>query len=70
MTQEALARATGLGLSAVSKLVEQRGIDPSWTTVQRLAKVLGVSVLKFVDADLMPAEPATDRARGRPRKRK
>src|SRR5438105_774208 len=36
LTQEALARAAGVSVSAVSKL-EQRGIDPSWSTVLRLA---------------------------------
>lgn len=51
LTQEALARATGLSLSAVTKL-ERGGIDPSWSTVQRLARALGVNVLAFEAQEL------------------
>jgi transcriptional regulator with XRE-family HTH domain len=46
MSQEALARASGLSTSAVSKL-EQGGIDPSWSTVQKLAEALAVPVAAF-----------------------
>jgi transcriptional regulator with XRE-family HTH domain len=46
LTQEQVARATGLSTSAVSKL-EQHDIDPSWSTVQALAKALGVEVTAF-----------------------
>jgi transcriptional regulator with XRE-family HTH domain len=35
------AKAAGLSVSAVVKL-ERGGMDPSWSTVQRLAKALGV----------------------------
>src|SRR3954469_9096297 len=46
LSQEALARAAGLSTSTIAK-VEQRGIDPSWTTVQALATALGVSSEAF-----------------------
>ena len=54
MTQEALARATGLSVSTVSKL-EQGGIDPAWSTVQKLAAALNVSCESF---DAGPQKPA------------
>ncbi len=50
LTQEALARAAGMSVSAVSKL-EQHDMDPSWSTVQQLAGGLQVSVLAFVEGD-------------------
>jgi transcriptional regulator with XRE-family HTH domain len=43
LTQEALARSTGISTSTVAK-IEHRGIDPAWSTVVRLAKGLGVSL--------------------------
>jgi transcriptional regulator with XRE-family HTH domain len=46
MTQEGLARASGLSVSSISKL-EQRGIDPSWSTVRALAAALGVDCRAF-----------------------
>jgi transcriptional regulator with XRE-family HTH domain len=46
LSQEALARAAGLSTSTVAK-TEQRDIDPSWSTVQALAKALGVSSEDF-----------------------
>jgi transcriptional regulator with XRE-family HTH domain len=64
LTQEALARAAGLSLSAVTK-IERGGIDPSWSTVLRLAKALGVSTEAF--ANDAPQPPA--RAPGRKRRK-
>jgi ribosome-binding protein aMBF1 (putative translation factor) len=46
LSQDGLARASGLSVSAISKL-EQHAMDPSWSTVQQLARGLGVSVLEF-----------------------
>jgi transcriptional regulator with XRE-family HTH domain len=46
MTQESLARAAGLSVSSVSRL-EQRDLDPAWSTVQAIAKALGVSCDAF-----------------------
>lgn len=50
LTQEGLARAAGLSSSFVSK-IEQRSPDPSWTTVQALARALGVSCEAFGASD-------------------
>lgn len=58
LTQEGLARISGLSVSAVSKL-EQRSTDPSWSTVQRLAKALNVSPMVFGDDADEPAKPAS-----------
>ena len=41
LTQEGLARAADVSLSTVAKL-ERGEVDPSWNSVQRLAKALGV----------------------------
>jgi transcriptional regulator with XRE-family HTH domain len=46
LTQEGLARAAGLSTSAVAR-IEQRGKDPAWSTVQRLARALGVALSAF-----------------------
>lgn len=46
MTQEALARASGLSLSSVTKL-EQNDMDPAWSTVKALARALGVTTDAF-----------------------
>jgi transcriptional regulator with XRE-family HTH domain len=50
LTQEGLARRADLSLSFITKL-ERGGMDPSWSTVQRLAKALGVSTDAFVEDD-------------------
>lgn len=46
MTQEGLARAAELSTSAVAR-IEQRGKDPAWSTVRRLARALGVPLSAF-----------------------
>ena len=66
LSQDGLARASGLSVSAVSKLEQHGAIDPSWSTVQRLAKGLGVSVLAFLDDE----QPAPAPAPKKPRKGK
>ena len=53
LTQEKLARQADMSTSAVSKL-EQGGIDPSWSTVQRLARALGVRVEAFDEDEAGP----------------
>lgn len=47
LTQERLARAADLATSTVFKL-EQRGGDPAWSTVVKLARGLGVSTEAFL----------------------
>ena len=59
MTQEDLARAADMSVSAVSKL-EQREMDPSWSTVVRLAKALGVNTLAFEEEAPSPTGQKAD----------
>jgi transcriptional regulator with XRE-family HTH domain len=66
LTQEALARLAGLSTFTVSKL-EQGGVDPSWSTVKKLARALGVSVAAFEGGRPADVPPETPRPR-RPRK--
>ena len=61
LTQEALARAAGISVSAVSKL-EQTAIDPSWSTVQALARALGVEC-KALKEEAAAAEAKPKRTR-------
>lgn len=56
LTQEALARAADISLSAITKL-ESGKVDPTWGTVQRIAKALGVSVEEFKDDEPAAPEP-------------
>ncbi len=55
MTQENLARAAGVSTSTVSKL-EQTDMDPSWSTVEKLAAALGVSVAAFASKGRNPGK--------------
>jgi transcriptional regulator with XRE-family HTH domain len=64
LTQQQLADAAGLALSAVAKLEQGKG-DPTWNTVRVLAKALGVSVAEFD----VPDEAAEGEQR-QPKKRK
>lgn len=57
LTQEALARNANLSLSALCKM-ELRNVDPSWSTVQRLARALGVSIAEF-DTQETPSPETT-----------
>jgi transcriptional regulator with XRE-family HTH domain len=66
-TQEQLARSAGLSLSAISKL-EQMDMDPSWSTVQRIAKALGVSPLVFADDELRIETPTPSSPRRKSKK--
>jgi transcriptional regulator with XRE-family HTH domain len=50
LTQEELAKITGLSTSFISSL--ERGINaPSFETLERIAKALGVSVRALFDVD-------------------
>ena len=64
LTQQALAVAAELSVSYVAKL--ERGVaDPSWSTVVRLARALGVSVAAFAEEGPAPAsEPAKGKRKG------
>jgi predicted transcriptional regulator len=65
-TQEGLARTANLSLSTITKL-ERGGMDPSWSTVQRLARALGTTCEAFADCKDVAAEAEPKKAR---RKRK
>jgi transcriptional regulator with XRE-family HTH domain len=68
LTQEGLARRADLSHSGVSKL-ETAGIDPSWSTVIRLAKALGVNASAFEDeADSEGADDGKPAAKPRRKK--
>ena len=55
LSQEALARAANVSTSTVCKM-EQRDVDPSWSTVQALARALGLTTHAF-EEDAGQAEP-------------
>lgn len=57
ITQEQLARAAGMSVSAISKLEQKSDIDPSWSTVQRLAAAMGLDCTAF-SAELAPPNRA------------
>jgi transcriptional regulator with XRE-family HTH domain len=62
LSQDGLARQAGLSTSTVAK-IERLDIDPSWTTVQALAKALGVDCTAFQDEG--PAAPKKGKGRGK-----
>lgn len=64
LTQTELAEKAGMHLHGITKL-EQGEREPSWATVQALARALGVSCEAFQEA---PGEPSPSRGPGRPRK--
>jgi transcriptional regulator with XRE-family HTH domain len=59
MTQEKLARAADVSNATVFKLETVEGQDPSWSTVVKLARALGVSVAEF-DVQEEPAAGAAE----------
>ena len=68
LSQYALAKKSGLSKQAMSRL-EMGEREPSWTTVQLLAKALGVSCEAFtVDVELPADADKPPRGRGRPPK--
>ena len=67
LSQEALARAANISVSAVSKL-ERGGIDPSWSTVQALAKALGVDCRTFQSNDPFGQQPPLGRKKPKPKR--
>jgi DNA-binding XRE family transcriptional regulator len=68
MSQYALAQQAGLSKQAISKL-EKGEREPTWTTVQRLAMVLGQDYQAFADPGIKLLLPDVKaRGRGRPPK--
>jgi transcriptional regulator with XRE-family HTH domain len=65
LTQEELARRSGIYVYGIAKF--ERGVrEPTWPTVLKLAKALGVSVAAFEGA--LTGERPKPVPRGRPRK--
>ena len=65
LSQQQLAVAAGLSVSFVAKL-EQTDSDPSWTTVQKIARALGVDCNAFANlavegGESVPEKPARKR---------
>jgi transcriptional regulator with XRE-family HTH domain len=67
LSQYALAKMTGLTKQTMSKLETGRH-DPSWTTIQLLAKALGVTCVELADPKLSLPAVETARPPGRPAK--
>lgn len=70
LTQQALAKAAGLTITAINHL-ETGHRSPSWPTVQKIACALGLKTDDFKNCEELaqaPArEPAAKRRRGRPK---
>jgi transcriptional regulator with XRE-family HTH domain len=64
-SQEALARAADVSTATVARL-EHAGLDPSWSTVVKLARALGVGPSDFLDEE--PAAGVTAAAKKSRRK--
>lgn len=69
VSQYRLAQLSGLAKQTLSQL-EKGSNDPSWETVLKLAKALGVSVAEFAPVepqtpDPTPPPPAPKRPRGK-----
>jgi transcriptional regulator with XRE-family HTH domain len=56
ITKYRLAQLSGLSKQALTRLESGQG-EPTWGTVQLLAKALGVSCEAFVTEDVQPPEP-------------
>src|SRR5947209_4433072 len=67
LSQYALAKITGLTKQTMSKLETGRH-DPSWTTIQLLAKALGVTCTELTDPKLLLPPHQEPPLRGRPAK--
>jgi transcriptional regulator with XRE-family HTH domain len=69
LTQTALAEKAKMHRSGIAKL-ETGERDPTWETVQSVARALNTSCEAFSDssADEQPADESEKRKRGRPKK--
>lgn len=64
LAQEALARAAGVSTATVARL-EHAGLDPSWSTVVKLAGALGVNPNDFLDKEPPPEAAPAKKRRGK-----
>jgi transcriptional regulator with XRE-family HTH domain len=61
LSQYELAKRAGLTSQAINRLEGREGRDPSWSTVQRLARALGLPVGAFdVEEYPVPPQPAEE----------
>jgi transcriptional regulator with XRE-family HTH domain len=67
LSQYEVARRAGISKQAMSQL-EKGENDPSWSTVQKLAMVLGVDCREFTDPEMALPEAEDRRPPGRPPK--
>ncbi len=67
LTQPQLAERAGMNRFGIAKL-EQGVREPTWSTVQALARALGTSSQAFEGTAETSSEAAPKRPRGRPRK--
>jgi transcriptional regulator with XRE-family HTH domain len=65
LSQQALAMAAGISISVVSQLEQGTKTDPRLSTLQALAKALGVEVCTLANDDKSaPRRPRTRRKEG------
>jgi transcriptional regulator with XRE-family HTH domain len=69
VSQYALAKMTGLSAQGLSYL-EKSDRTPSWETVQRIAKALGLNYEAFEDSGLVLPEYKPGKSGPKPRRRK
>lgn len=65
ITKYALAKLAGLSKQGVANLIVGDR-EPSWETVQKIARALGVSCEEFTDPSIEAAPEESLRPRGRP----
>ena len=65
-SQYTLSKRSGLSRQSISQL-EMGMREPTWETVQRLAKALGLSCESFIDAGIELPDAEPPRPRGRPK---
>lgn len=66
LTQYALAKASGVTAQAIANI--ERGSEPTWPTVIKLARALGVNVSEFDQGDEEPPAATPARKLRKPRK--
>lgn len=64
LSQEALAHLAGVSVATIVKLENGRVIDPTWSTIRRLAQALKVDCRAFAEI------PMPQNRRGKPRKKR
>ena len=65
LTQQDLAVAAGLSVSAVSQIEQGTNLDPRMNTLKALARVLGVSLDELAEIHVPPPPPKNPRRKRR-----